>query len=449
MVCSRFSCGIILRVAVLTATLAALIFVLLKTAWFATALLLAAAVVYQIYAVIAAATAAERELARFLEALSFDDAMRTFSVADHTPVSPELAAAMEAVMAQLRDGRAAAEEEAHYRQALLIHMPVALIACAASGEVQLLNPAARRLFEGPLVAMADCARYGEEFSAGLTMLEPGQSALLKMARSGESLYLKVAATAVIRHGVRQTIYSFQNIAGELNAQELAAWQTVIRTMAHEVMNSLTPISSLSATAGEIVRSVRDDAMSAQARASALNDAVDALETVARRAEGLMSFVQNHRRLTRRLTAAPQRLAVERVFARLQRLLAADIAARGIALSVRVEPPTLEVTADADLLDQALINLLRNAMDAVRESPAAAIALAALRDGDGRTVLSVADNGPGIDPAIRERIFVPFYTTKRQGTGIGLTLVRQIAAVHDAALTVGEAPGGGALFRMRF
>ena len=269
-----------------------------------------------------------------------------------------------------------------------------------------------------------------------------------MERGGEALFLKVAATAVVRHGSSQTIYSFQNIAGELSAQELAAWQTVIRTMAHEVMNSLTPISSLSATAAQIVQSVRDGDLSDEARA-ALDDAVSALDTVARRSQGLTTFVQNHRRLTRRLTVEPQTLAVERVFARLQRLLAADIAARGIALTVAVEPSTLAVTADADLLDQALINLLRNAMDALRGRGGAAIAARAGRDGEGHTILSVTDNGPGIAPAERERIFVPFYTTKRHGTGIGLTLVRQIVAVHGASLSVIDTPGGGATFRIRF
>lgn len=441
--------AVLIRIVALAATLAGLILVLSRTDWYATAVVLSVLCAISTFDLLRIAAASGQELARFLEALAFDDAMAGFSVTGHKAVPPELTAAMERVMSELRQGRAAAEEEAQYRQALLMHMPVALMAGAADGAVQLLNPAARRLFGEPVTRFSDCERYGAEFSTGLSALVPGGTALLKMERGDAALYLKVAATAVVRHGARQTLYSFQNIAGELNAQELAAWQTVIRTMAHEVMNSLTPISSLSATAGDIVKSVRDGALSEMEKTAVLDDAVEALDTVARRADGLMGFVQNHRRLTRRLTATPERLAVARVFARLQRLLAADIAARGLALSVCVDPPLLEVTADADLLDQALINLMRNAMEALKDTAKGVIAVSGARDGDGHPVLCVSDNGPGIAADERERIFVPFYTTKRQGTGIGLTLVRQIAAVHGADLSVTDTPGGGATFRLRF
>lgn len=449
MVFSRLVRRIAANAALLTAALFALAWVVFATEWYVTAFLLAAIAAGALWALVRAAATSERSLARFLEALSFDDAMQTFSLAEREGLPAELTGAMTSVTNALRAGRARVEEEAHYRQALLTHMPVALIAVDGDGAVQLLNPAARRLFEEPIVRTENFSRFGPEFATGLATLSPGQSALIKMDRGGEALHLKVAATAVVRHGGRQTIFSFQNIAGELSAQELAAWQTVIRTMAHEVMNSLTPIASLSATAGEIVRGLRDPAIDEAQRAAALDDVESALEAVARRTEGLMTFVQNHRRLTRRLTADPQRLSVARVLARLQRLLAADVAARGIAFRIDVEPANLEVSADADLLDQALINLLRNAMDALRDRPGAAIAVGAGRDGEGHTVLSVADNGPGISSADRERIFVPFFTTKRQGTGIGLTLVRQIAAVHGAGLTVSDTPGGGATFRLRF
>jgi two-component system nitrogen regulation sensor histidine kinase NtrY len=235
----------------------------------------------------------------------------------------------------------------------------------------------------------------------------------------------------------------------MSAQEMAAWQTVIRVMAHEVMNSLTPVSSLAATAHDLVRDVIKQLPSDDPRAVTLSDAREALETVARRSEGLLHFVQNHRRLTKRLSTQIEVTSVQRVFARLQRLLAGDLAARDIELTVTVEPETLEIGADADLLDQALINLLRNAIEAVRDTPAARIALSARRDPDGRVAIAVADNGPGIAADQLEKVFVPFFTTKRQGSGVGLTLVRQIATAHGASVDVAPTPGGGATVRLRF
>jgi two-component system nitrogen regulation sensor histidine kinase NtrY len=141
--------------------------------------------------------------------------------------------------------------------------------------------------------------------------------------------------------------------------------------------------------------------------------------------------------------------VQRVFARIQRLLATELATNEIQMTTNVEPQTLELAADADLLDQALINLVRNAIEALTGVLAGHIALSARRDPGGRVVIAVADNGPGIASDQRDRIFVPFFTTKRQGSGVGLTLVRQIATAHGATVDVSRTPGGGATVSLRF
>jgi two-component system, NtrC family, nitrogen regulation sensor histidine kinase NtrY len=215
------------------------------------------------------------------------------------------------------------------------------------------------------------------------------------------------------------------------------------------MNSLTPVSSLAATAHDLVGDVLKRLPADDPRAITLRDANEALETVARRSEGLLHFVQNHRRLTKRLATQIEVTPVRRVFARLQRLLGNDLAARDIQMTTSVEPETLEIAVDIDLLDQALINLVRNAIEALRDASSGVIALSARRDPDGHVAISVADNGPGIAPDLRDKVFVPFFTTKRQGSGVGLTIVRQIATAHGASVDVGQTPGGGATMRLRF
>jgi nitrogen fixation/metabolism regulation signal transduction histidine kinase len=332
---------------------------------------------------------------------------------------------------------------------LLAHVPVALITIDASGGVQLLNMAARRLFENRISTAFEFARYGEAFAAAMEALQPGSSAIMRMDRVSGPLQLKASATDLSIRGEKQRIVSLQNIENELSARELAAWQTVIRTMAHEVMNSLTPISSLTDTAGALVREARMSLPAESPQGSMLADASDALETVARRSDGLLHFVQNHRRLTKRLVTRPEITLVRRRFAHIARLFGSELAARDIAFETMVEPETLEVEADAELLDQALINLMRNAIEALCNEQERTIRLSAERDLDGRVVIAVADSGPGIPAAQRDKIFVPFFTTKRQGSGVGLTLVRQIAAVHNATVDIGETPGGGATIRLRF
>jgi two-component system, NtrC family, nitrogen regulation sensor histidine kinase NtrY len=446
---SRFHAGILLRITGLAATLAALGWMASHTSWYVSMTLLTVATIAQAMLLMHFATRSGREVARFLDAVAFDDTSASFTALSRDGSFADLGAAMTRVLDQLRLGRAEREEQAQYLQTMIAHVPVALIAVDEGGTVQLLNLAARRLFENSCAQTGQFSRYGEAFVTGIETLLPGNSAIVRMERGTGSLQLKAAATDVMLGRARRRLISLQNIETELTAQELVAWQTVIRVMAHEVMNSLTPISSLAATAQELVKDVLMQMPPDDPRRDHLADAGEALETMARRSEGLLHFVQNHRRMTRRMVARVDIVPVRRAFARLQSLLAQALAARHVELTIRVVPETLEVSADIELLDQALINLMRNAMEALSEEKSGRIKLTAFQDGDGHVVIAVADNGPGIPRDQREKVFVPFFTTKRQGSGVGLTLVRQIAIVHGATVGISDTGGGGTTVRMRF
>jgi two-component system, NtrC family, nitrogen regulation sensor histidine kinase NtrY len=430
---SRFRTGIVVRAVALALMSVAVAWTITQTRWYVTMTLCVAAALGQIAALVRFATQSSREVARFLDAMSFDDTSQSFSMLLADSAHFELGTAMSRVLDQLRSVRSEREEQARYLETLVAHVPVALICVDERGGVKLLNMAARRLFGTAIAEAAQFARHGAAFAVGMESLRPGNTAILRMERTSGTLQLKVAVTELALGGKRQRLISLQNIESEMSAQELAAWQTVIRVMAHEVMNSLTPVSSLAATAHEIVRSVLTQLPADDSRAVSLADAAEALDTVARRSQGLLHFVQSHRRLTKHLVAQMEVAPVQRIFVRLRRLLASDLAARDIRFTASVNPETLEIAADAELLDQALINLVRNAIEALRDGPAGHIALSAYRDRDGRVAIAVADNGPGIASDQREKIFVPFFTTKRQGSGVGLTLVRQIATAHGATL----------------
>lgn len=449
MASSPFRAGVLARAAALLLTIGAVAWMIANTQWYVTIGLFIGMALYETVALVRFVSQSSREIARFLDALSVDDLSQSFGGLVADGAHHELGTAMERVLARLRASRSERDEQAHYLQTLVNHVPVALLSLAEQGTVKLLNMAARRLFESSLTHSSQLTRYGEPFAVTLEALLPGSTAILRMERASGALLLKAAATEIAARGTRWRLISLQNIENEMSAQELEAWQTVIRVMAHEVMNSLTPVSSLAATAHGLVRDVLEQLPADDPRATALTDARDALEAVSRRSEGLLHFVRSHRRLTKPLAAQIEVAPVERLFARIQRLLASDLADRDISMTTRVEPSTLELAMDAKLLDQALINLVRNALEALRDTPAGQIALSGCREADGRIAISVSDNGPGIAPDQREKVFVPFFTTKRQGSGIGLTLVRQIAAAHGASVDVSETPGGGATVRFRF
>jgi nitrogen fixation/metabolism regulation signal transduction histidine kinase len=446
---SRFHAGMVLRIGLILSTALLLAYLATQTSWYVSMGLLALAVAGETLILIQFATRWSREVTRFLDAVAFDDASASFAGFSSDGVFGELGSAMNRVMEKLRLGRSEHEQQAQYLKALVNHVPVALIAVEGKGRVTLLNFAARRLFEGTCTTTSDFVRYGEIFAAGIENLKTGEGQILRMERKMGALQLKVAGTDLTVAGHKRRLVSLQNIENELTAHELAAWQTVIRVMAHEVMNSLTPVSSLAATAQGLVNKVAEGLPKDDERKALLDDAVEALETMTRRSEGLLHFVQNQRRLTKRMVAKYERLKLERVFLRLKRLLAADLDARGIALLTSLELVTLEVDADPELLDQALINLLRNAIEALRDTVEGKIVLAASRDLDGRTIIQVIDNGPGIPSEQREKVFVPFFTTKRQGSGVGLTLARQIMTVHGGTIALSDTPAGGTTVTMRF
>jgi nitrogen fixation/metabolism regulation signal transduction histidine kinase len=390
-----------------------------------------------------------REVRRFLDAVSYNDTSASFMTLNRDPAFAELGVAMAGVIDRLRAGQLAREEQTLYLQTLLAHVPVGLLVMDEQGGLELLNPAARRLFETPCATLSQCGRHGEAFQAGLEGLTPGATAVLPMKRNAGVLQLKAAATGIGQGGARRLLISLQNIENELTAAELAAWQTVIRVMAHEVTNSLTPISSLAETARDCVTEALEQTGDDDARHASLADAKEALETLSQRSEGLLFFVQNHRRLTRRLEVRVAATPLHRIFNRLERLFAAELDAGRIEVIIRVDPANLELVADEELLDQALINLMRNAIEALRDQESGQITLSAYRDPNSRIVIAIADNGPGIPEERREKVFIPFFSTKRRGSGVGLSLVRQIAAAHGATAHIFDGPNGGAEVRLRF
>ena len=447
---NRFYIGIASRVVALTLTITMISWVLSHTHWHVTPVVLVAAALGQVALLTNFATQWSREVTRLLDALSFDDASVNCSALYDDSSFHELSLAITRLLERLRAGRAEREAQSQYFHVLVAHVPIALVSVDQRGTVQLLNMAARRLFEGPCVAVSQFTRYGEVFAVGMEALNPGSSAIVRMERNSEALQLKAAATELAIGGTRRRLISLQNIETELTAQELAAWQTVIRVMTHEVMNSLTPISSLATTARGLISEVRARLATDDPNKAALVDAGEALDILAQRSAGLLRFVQNHRRLAKRIVAKIELVPLRRAFARLQRLLAGELRERDVELTLTVTPEGLEISVDPELLDQALLNLMRNSLEALRDRGGAGrIAVTAYRDVDSRVVIAVADDGPGVPQSLRQKVFVPFFTTKRQGSGVGLTLVRQIMALHGGVIGISETPGGGATIKLRF
>jgi signal transduction histidine kinase len=247
-----------------------------------------------------------------------------------------------------------------------------------------------------------------------------------------------------------TLVSIQNIQSELEEKEMEAWQNLIRVLTHEIMNSVTPIASLTATVNDLLTPPSGNQKPGEeTSAEAMDDIRGALQTIQKRSEGLLHFVDAYRKLTRIPKPQFQIFSITELFARVGQLMRVQMSGKPIHFHTKVEPESLELTADPELIEQVLINLLLNAIQAVEDQKDARIELAARMDQRGRTIIPVADNGPGIIAEALEKIFIPFFTTKQDGSGIGLSLCRQIMRLHSGTISVHSQPNVETIFTLRF
>lgn len=437
-----FLIGLLWRLVLLIATSFAFVGAMMRPDLGAARLVAALAVAGAVALLWRHVTRTNRELARFIDAARHADFSQGF-VRDRAGGGfAELGAALDEAIKRMRDERHRLIDANRFYAAVLDDAPTALLIVDGEGRVELANKAARRLLVRHRgVRIEDFREYGDAFARALESGAVGRPRLVPLVSEGVAQSMLVSAAAVHRLGGLVRVVAVQPIQGELNAIEIAAQSDLIRVLTHEIMNSMTPVTSLANSAAALMREVDKGAD------RAIADARAAIETLARRADGVMNFVDSYRQISRAPEVRARPIDVAAWADELAALFAADERARGVALAVDVAP-ALRLEADPDLMSQVLINLLRNAAEAARghsESPR--VTLAFRRTRSGRTRIEVGDNGPGIAEDLRQDIFLPFFTTKAKGSGIGLSLARQVVLAHRGAISVETGEAGGALFRV--
>ena len=436
-----FRTRVVLRVALLGVTLWLLFYLIAAGVNHPAVVLVGLVVVlllYQIYALIHYVERTNRDLARFLAAIRYADFSQSFVTGGLGSSFDELKTAFNEVLDAFRQARAEKEEQAHYLQTVVQHIGIGLIVFDSAGEVSLINNAAKRLLGVPRLGhIADLDRVNPILTATLQHLGPQGRDLVRLEEIQLALHASVFRLSHREH----TLVALHDIGPDLDEKEMEAWQNLIRVLTHEIMNSITPIASLAATANGMLQA---DALDAEAT----EDIRSAVSTIQRRSEGLLHFVEAYRGLTRVPAPSFEIVSVAGLFARVEQLMRPQFVKSAVELRLQVDPPSLELTADPEQVEQILINLLRNAREATAHRAGAGVDLTAYMARD-KVVIEVADNGPGIVAEALGKVFIPFFTTKRDGSGIGLSLCRQIMRLHRGAIAVRSEPGVRTVFALRF
>ena len=383
------------------------------------------------------------QLSRFLEALRFDDFSQSFAATAKGTGFAEVGDALNQAVRHLRQRRQQLSDANRFFEAVLDDAPTALLIIDEQGRVELGNKAARRLFmKHSGVRVADFGTYGDAFVRSLGDSSVGRPRLVPLQFDAVPQTAMVSAAIVHRLGGLVRVVAVQPIQSELNAVEIAAQSDLIRVLTHEIMNSMTPVTSLAHTAAALVAKA-DNGSSRN-----IGAAREAVETLAKRADGVMHFVESYRQISRAPVVRLQKFQVGPWAHEVAAVFGASPICEQLEFQISVEPPTLVIDADPDLLFQVLINLLRNGAEAAcAHADQPKVSLTFRLASDGRTSIEVVDNGPGVAEPLRQDVFLPFFTTKEKGTGIGLSLVRQIVLAHGGSVALHTPLEGGAIFRL--
>ena len=378
-------------------------------------------------------------VSRFIESVRFEDYSQRFSDPSGGGFDV-LGETLDQALKTLQARHTVESAEARYLAAIVDDSPSALLTVDAEGRIELLNKAARQLFgRHSLHRVGDLKALGPELAAAVD-LPAGTRKITRLVLDGVPQKAIFASAQVARLDDPVTVLSILPVQSELGALEVAAQADLVRVLTHEIMNSLTPVTSLARTGADLVAS-------AAKGHKELADAKAATETVARRAEGILRFVESYREFAQAPDVHRRQFKAKQWGEEILQLAMANACEREIEGRLEVESKTFSLNADPELLAQVLLNLLRNAIRATASIDEPVVTLMFAREANGRSRIEVRDNGPGIPEDRREDIFLPFYTTHKGGSGVGLSFARQVALAHGGSICALDAPEGGANIRI--
>ncbi|MDJ0748423.1 MAG: ATP-binding protein [Woeseiaceae bacterium] len=450
MVFRRFVVLLIVRLALVGLAMALVIWLLLQPGYHSSTLLAAIVLALVVTELWRFVSRTNREVSRFFDAVRFSDYSQRFDFENAGSGFAGLGRTFTQIISEMRQRRTGQESELRHLKALVEHIPVPLLTVHADDSITLQNNAARRLFGASHVTrINDLRQFGAGFARAVDEAIPGDRELVEFTVEGVDHHLTLAATEIIIAGDRERLISLQDIQSEIDATQAEAWRDLVRVLTHEIMNSITPVTSLAQTAADLVDDVVEQTDEDAPIARDLGDVQSAVKTVARRSDSLMQFIDSYRQISRLAPAEKKRVALVELFDSVTDLARAEWHDDRVVLATTVEPSGLYVYADRDLLEPMLLNLLRNAWQATQGLDQPTIDLQARLNRRGNTVIEIIDNGPGVPEENSRKVFVPFFTTREGGSGVGLALARQVMIAHGGYIRLSQGKSGGAVFTLTF
>lgn len=437
----------------MVATIFAFVYLLNLQKYYVTPILFAMLILIELYSLIHYVEKTNRDFTSFLESIRFSDFTRSFQIEGLGSSFDGLKKAFNEVIKDFQKIRSEKEEHFFYIQNIIQHVDISVLAYQRDGTVEMINNAAKKLFQiNNLKNIKSLASWNEEVEQTLFTIKPSQSKLVKVQDNDDILQLIIKATEFKINDRDIILVSINNIQSEMEEQEMEAWQKLIRVLTHEIMNSIAPIASLTSTVNVMVDDVAkvvEENMPTDFDMETITDIQNALQTIHKRSTGLIHFVETYRNLTRIPKPNFTIFSLKNQFEYIGSLLENDMRNNHINFVISLVPEDIQITADEQLIEQVLINLIKNSIHALENSTEKHIQLKAFINKRDRTVIQVIDNGQGIIKEVIDKIFIPFFTTKPTGSGIGLSLSKQIMRLHGGTINVTSEPDKETCFTLTF
>ena len=450
---SNFRISLVVRVLALVANAFVIMWLLFTTHFYFTTLLAVGVAIYQVFKLIQFVETTNTLLTNFLESLRYSDFSRTFEIKGLGYSFDRLTESFNIVINDFKKVREEREQNYFYLETVVEHIGIGLISYREDGVVELINNSTKKLFKiTSLKNLSELEDFSPELVAKLMTISNGESVMVKIQKQDTILQLAIFATEFKVADRLIRMATIKDIQNELEENEMESWQKLIRVLTHEIMNSITPIASITQTLNYMIKDVRSsyiDIFKDSADIENIDEIELAIETIHKRSTGLLHFVESYRDLTRIPTPKFSIFLIRTLFENLLGLMKNELQNHNIQYITHIIPENLELSADEQLIEQVLINLLKNAIQALEKTGNPRIELKAFIDTNGKIIIQMIDNGQGILPEVLDKIFVPFFTTKPNGSGIGLSLSRQILRLHGGTLTAHSEPDVETVFTLKF
>ena len=388
-------------------------------------------------------TATNKKLANFLLSIQYDDYEAHYSAAAGEPAQQELSSAFNLITDKFRDIRQEKEAQYQYLQAIVENVDTGLICFNEQEETILMNKGIQQLLHKSYFPnLESVKKYNEALYDALREVAPGEKKLAKLVVNNQILQLSIRKTILKIQDEALHLYALQNIHTELERQEVESWQKLIRILTHEILNSITPVVSLAEMANERMHGP------ALSDPEALDDIKQSIEAIQRRSNGLLHFTEAYRQMARIPTPRFEQVDPAQLLERVLLLLSRQIQDAKVQVDKHYPVNPLTALLDPNLMEQVFINLVKNGLEAVEAAPTPRLTVSIAKDASGLIEISIADNGPGIPEDVLPQIFIPFFTTKKEGSGIGLSLSRQIVHLHKGHIFAASRPEGGSVFTVQ-